>query len=45
MTNNQQISDLPTFLLAYDRRADQVMRFLGAGASSAAGIKTAGNMI
>lgn len=37
--------DLPTFVRLFERRAGQIMWFLGAGASSAAGIKTAADMI
>ena len=36
---------LPTFLRSFQLRKAQVMWFLGAGASRAAGIKTAGDMI
>ena len=37
--------DLPSFLRLYQLRNAQIMWFLGAGASRAAGIKTAGDMI
>lgn len=37
--------DLPAFLRLFQLRAGQIMWFLGAGASRAAGIKTAGDMI
>jgi hypothetical protein len=37
--------DLPTFLRLFQLRKSQVMWFLGAGASRAAGVKTAGDMI
>ncbi len=37
--------ELPTFLRLFQLRKAQVMWFLGAGASRAAGIKTAGDMI
>ncbi len=37
--------DTPAFLRLFQLRASQIMWFLGAGASRAAGIKTAGDMI
>jgi hypothetical protein len=37
--------DVPAFLRLFQLRASQIMWFLGAGASRAAGIKTAGDMI
>src|SRR6056297_107058 len=37
--------DVAAFLRAYQMRAGNIMWFLGAGASRAAGIKTAGDMI
>ena len=37
--------DLPTFLRKFEQRADGVMWLLGAGASRASNIKTAGDMI
>jgi hypothetical protein len=37
--------DLPTFVRLFERRTAQIMWLLGAGASSAGGIKTAGDMI
>ena len=37
--------DTPAFLRLFQLRAAQIMWFLGAGASRAAGIKTAGDMI
>ena len=37
--------EMPTFLRLFQLRRAQVMWFLGAGASRAAGIKTAGDMI
>ncbi len=37
--------DLPTFLRKYEQRSEGVMWLLGAGASRATGIKTAGDMI
>lgn len=39
------VVDLPTFLRQFQLRKAQIMWFLGAGASRAAGIKTAGDMI
>jgi SIR2-like domain len=39
------ILDLPTFLRSFQMRKSQIMWFLGAGASRASGIKTAGDMI
>lgn len=40
-----QLLDTPAFLRLFQLRAAQIMWFLGAGASRAAGIKTAGDMI
>ena len=40
-----QPMELPTFLRLFQLRKAQIMWFLGAGASRAAGIKTAGDMI
>ena len=37
--------DLPTFLRKFEQRADGIMWLLGAGASRASNIKTAGDMI
>jgi hypothetical protein len=37
--------DLPAFLRLFQLRGSQIMWFLGAGASRAAGIKTAGDMV
>jgi len=37
--------DLPTFLRMFQMRKGQIMWLLGAGASRAAGIKTAGDMV
>src|SRR5258708_36264359 len=37
--------DLPTFLRMFQMRKGQIMWFLGAGASRAAGIKAGGDMI
>ena len=37
--------DLPTFLRLFEMRASRIMWFLGAGASAAAGVPTAGDMI
>ena len=37
--------DIPAFLHLFQLRSKQIMWFLGAGASRAAGIKTAGDMI
>lgn len=37
--------DIPAFLRLFQLRGAQIMWFLGAGASRAAGIKTAGDMI
>lgn len=39
------IQDLPTFLRKFEQRAEGVMWLLGAGASRASNIKTAGDMI
>jgi hypothetical protein len=40
-----KILDLPTFLRMFQMRKSQIMWFLGAGASRAAGVKAAGDMI
>jgi NAD-dependent SIR2 family protein deacetylase len=43
--NDSAHMDVAAFLRAYQMRAGNIMWFLGAGASRAAGIKTAGDMI
>jgi len=40
-----RVLDTPAFLRVFQLRASQIMWFLGAGASRAAGIKTASDMI
>lgn len=40
-----RLLDLPTFLRKYEQRSNGIMWFLGAGASRASDIKTAGDMI
>ncbi len=45
LSTTTRIVELPTFLRLFQLRKSQIMWFLGAGASRAAGIKTAGDMI